>query len=119
MNAAGDEKAPAPRSLIDGPLDRAKHLRNRLPLVKQHGLRQRAQRGVRVVAKRFSFRRLVETHNGRGQAPGRRRLPGGTGTGYQECGQFIEKLAQPFVDQPRGVAGRMHKATIALWTTLC
>jgi hypothetical protein len=79
-------KRPGPRSLIDGPLDRAEHLRNRWPLVKQHGLRQRAQRGVWVVAKRFSFRRLVETHNGRGQALGCRRLPGGAGTGYQECG---------------------------------
>ena len=115
MDAAGDEKASGPRPLIDGPLDRAEHLRNRLPLVEQHGLWQRAQRGVWVVAKRFGFRRLVEAHNGRGQTLGRGRLPGGAGTGYQECGQFIEELAQPFVDQPSGVAEARHKAIIALW----
>ncbi len=34
MDTAGNEKAPGPRSLIDGPLDRSEHLRNRLPLVK-------------------------------------------------------------------------------------
>lgn len=116
MDAAGDEKASGPRSLIDCPLDRAEHLRHRLPLVKQHGLRQRAQRGVWVVAKRFGFSLPVETHNSCGQAFGCRRLPGGAGTGYQECGQFVEKLAQPFVNQPCGVAGARHKGTIALWT---
>ena len=57
-------------------------------------------------------------HNSRGQAPGRRRLPGGAGAGYQERGQFIEKLAQPSVDQPSGVAGSRHKAIVALWTII-
>ena len=60
MHTAGDEKAPGAGSLIDGSLDRPEHLRNRLPLVKQHRLREGAQCGVRVVAKRFGLRRLVE-----------------------------------------------------------
>jgi hypothetical protein len=116
MDAAGDEKAPGSRSLIYGPLDRAEHLRNCLPLVEQHGLWQRAQRGVGVIAKRRSFRRLIEAHNGLGQTLGRRRLSGGARPSYQECGQFIEELAQRFVDQPSGVAERRHKSIIALWT---
>ncbi len=107
-----DEEPSGMRVRVDGPLHRAEHARDDLPLVEQDGLAQAAQGGVGIGPDRNSLGFAIEADDGGGAAGGRGGLAGRAGPGEEDRGELGQQRVELPVDEP-GEVGHARRLPLS------
>jgi hypothetical protein len=102
-DAPGEQEPLRPWIIVNGALDRAEYLRNRLPLVEQHRLWLDAQSDIGVRSESCGFSRTVKANDGRGMMAPSRGLARSARPRNEERRELGEQLRQSLVNQPGNI----------------